>query len=267
MTTSTAPDGTVYLIPSEAEQQVQFEEFAQITQFHREQGKKIVLVQGLGFVGSAVAAVVASARDAQGQPLYFVIGVDLPIPSAYWKVGHLNKGLIPITSPDPELPTLTEKAVLGTKNLQATVSQQAYSLADVIVVDIHLDVKNRLSATKVDVDLDSFGAGIRAIGRSMRPDALVLNVARNGEVTILAASDVAARGVGGDPTGVGIRGAQTFDEPRGGRDRGTGKDVRPGKRWIRADGQGVVGIDGVGGEQIPVGVQAHARPLFLPALG
>ena len=61
-----------------------------------------MVVQGLGFVGSAVAAVVAAARDEAGQPRYFVIGVDLPTPGGYWKVAKLNDGLVPFASPDPE---------------------------------------------------------------------------------------------------------------------------------------------------------------------
>jgi len=39
--------------------------------------RKKVCVQGLGFVGAAMAVAVASARSEQNQPLYDVVGVDL----------------------------------------------------------------------------------------------------------------------------------------------------------------------------------------------
>ena len=39
---------------------------------------KRVFVQGLGFVGSAMATAIAIPKDNKGDPLYFVTGVDLP---------------------------------------------------------------------------------------------------------------------------------------------------------------------------------------------
>ena len=173
---SIAPDGTVTSIPTEYTQQAQFDKLAQKVAWQRLEGRQIVVVQGLGFVGSAVAAVIAAARDGAGEPLHCVIGVDLPSPSGYWKVAKLNEGLTPIVSPDPDFPRLIHEAVCQTQNLYATVSEEAYALADVIVVDIQLDVRNRLvdSAAEIEINLDSFGAAMQTIGRYMRPDALVL---------------------------------------------------------------------------------------------
>ena len=103
---SIAPDGTVYPIPTVSTQQTQFDALVQEVEKQRAQGRQIVVVQGLGFVGSAVAAVIAAARDESGNPLYFVLGLDLPSPSGYWKVAKINDGLVPIVSPDLELPQL-----------------------------------------------------------------------------------------------------------------------------------------------------------------
>jgi len=47
-------------------------------------GLPVVCVQGLGFVGAAMAIVVASASDQAGNPRFNVIGVDLPLPKE-WK--------------------------------------------------------------------------------------------------------------------------------------------------------------------------------------
>lgn len=173
---SAAPDGTLYPIPTESEQKTQFHRLAEKAGSHRKQGRQIVVVQGLGFVGSAVAAVIASAKDEAELPLYFVIGVDLPSPSGYWKVAKLNNGLAPMVSPDPELPQLIREAVQNTENLCATASEEAYALADVILIDIPLDVRNRLTekAADIEIGLDSFAKAIRMVGRYMRADALVL---------------------------------------------------------------------------------------------
>ena len=40
--------------------------------------RKTVCVQGLGFVGSAMALAIANAKNREGHPLYNVIGVDIP---------------------------------------------------------------------------------------------------------------------------------------------------------------------------------------------
>lgn len=166
----------VFPIPDETEQKALYAELCQKAQWHRDQGRKIVIVQGLGFVGFAVAAVIANATDSSGHPLYFVIGVELPTADSYWKVGKLNDGLTPIVSPDPELPRLIHESVHERKNLYGTVSEQAYSLADIIVVDVPLDVIGR-SVQKpedIQIDIESFKAAVKVIGRFMRHDALVL---------------------------------------------------------------------------------------------
>lgn len=173
---SVAPDGTVYAIPDPPALEAAYRQLAQRAETCRQQGRQVVVVQGLGFVGAAVAATLAGTVDAAGRLLYFVVGVDLPSPSAYWKVARLNEGASPITSPDPELGALIHKSVQVHQNLCATVCEQAYALADVIVVNIQLDVTDRteFTAAKLDLDLDRFRAGLRTIGRFMRPEALVL---------------------------------------------------------------------------------------------
>ncbi len=129
-----------------------------------------------GSSGTAVSAVIAGARDADGSPGHFVIGVDLGTPQSYWKVAALNDGHTPVVSPDPELGRLIEQGATGTGNLRATTCEEAYALADVIVVDVHLDVVSRAadSACDVLVDIEAFKAAVRTVGRLMRPEALVL---------------------------------------------------------------------------------------------
>lgn len=54
-------------------------------------GKKVVVVQGLGFVGSVMGLVVANALTEE----YAVIGIDLPTPASYWKIRSINEGVFP----------------------------------------------------------------------------------------------------------------------------------------------------------------------------
>jgi nucleotide sugar dehydrogenase len=168
---SRAPDGLEYAIPKSSEIDHQFRAIQE-----RARGKRVVAVQGLGFVGSAVAAVIASATNELGQPRWFVIGVDLPSPSGWWKIARMNEGRAPVTSPDPEFEALMHHGVHVTGNLCATAAEEAYALAEVIVVDVHLDVVDRRVhvAEDIQINLAAFQGAVRIVGRWMRPDALIL---------------------------------------------------------------------------------------------
>src|SRR5205085_2507801 len=126
-----APDATVHRIPSEAEVRSAFDEVARAAEEHRRGGGQVVAVQGLGFVGAAMAAAVAGATGDDGRPLHYVIGVDLPTEGSYWKVAKLNAGVTPMTSPDHSLDELVDRAVNVAENLRATTCEDAYALADV----------------------------------------------------------------------------------------------------------------------------------------
>ena len=170
MRESVAPDGSRYAVPAEAEAREQFKELQR-----RAAGfPKTVVVQGLGFVGAAVAAVIAGARDAAGRPLHFVIGTDLATPGSYWKVAKINAGEAPIGSPDPALRALIADGARVTGNLRATTYEEAYGLGDVIVVDLPLDVTEWRGGAEIEVGLPLFEAALGAIGRHMRAGALVV---------------------------------------------------------------------------------------------
>jgi nucleotide sugar dehydrogenase len=172
---SVAPDGTVYAIPSADEARSSFESIARAAREHRSRGGRVVVVQGLGFVGSAAAAVIADATETTGEHPYFVIGVDLATKASYWKVAKVAAGIPPVASTDPELDRLTRSGVHEVGNLHATTCEDAYALADVIVVDVHLDAHAGDGEDGgIRVDLDPFVAAIRTIGRAMQPDALVI---------------------------------------------------------------------------------------------
>lgn len=173
---SVAPDGSIHPIPSLAQLHREFEQIRLRAQAYSERSGTVVVVQGLGFVGSAVAAVVSAARDDAGSPRHFVIGVDLATPAAFWKVAKMNAGQVAFASPDPELSALIHEGANVARNLVATAVADSYALADVIVVDLPFDAADRfeLSASDIAVRLQPFEAGLRTVAEKMKPDALVL---------------------------------------------------------------------------------------------
>jgi UDP-N-acetyl-D-glucosamine dehydrogenase len=172
---SVAFDGSRYPIPDAGAREEAFARLEERAQAARAEGMRVVVVQGLGFVGAVMAAVVANSTLA-GRPRYFVIGVDLPAPMAYWKVGMLLEGRAPVVSEDPAIQTYVDRAVRERGNLTAIADERAYGLADVVVVDVQLDVAGRVfeTAAAVDLDMEPFKAAIRAVGRHLDPAALVL---------------------------------------------------------------------------------------------
>ena len=98
----------------------------------RNSGKKIVVVQGLGFVGAVMSLVCANAITQE----YAVIGIDLANESTYWKIKSINDGIFPLVADDPKIAQFFENA--KTKgNFLATCDPLAYQYADVIIVDIN----------------------------------------------------------------------------------------------------------------------------------
>ena len=136
-------------------------------------GKKVVVVQGLGFVGSVMGLVVANALTEE----YAVIGIDLPSVASYWKICSINEGVFPVLASDPKISEYYENS-RKKKNYYATFDPYVYSRADVIVVDINLDVKKQpgsgKDANEYSVDLTPFKKAIESIGNNCKPDVLVL---------------------------------------------------------------------------------------------
>mgnify|MGYP001613646700 CR=1 FL=1 len=136
-------------------------------------GKKVVVVQGLGFVGSVMGLVVANALTEE----YAVIGIDLPTAASYWKIRSINEGVFPVIASDPKI-ELYYRNAQKKKNYYATYDAYAYSRAAVVVVDINLDVKKQSSAKNdpgdYSVDLAPFKKAIEAIGNNCKEDVLVL---------------------------------------------------------------------------------------------
>lgn len=137
--------------------------------------RQTVVVQGLGFVGSAMVGALAITKNNQGLPLYNVIGVDLGDEQNYWKIGLVNQGKPPVKSTDCNL---QDAFIYGKKsgNLMASFSSSAYSVADIIVVDIHLDiVKAELGNTSsYEFSYEIYKKALAQIASVCKEDVLLL---------------------------------------------------------------------------------------------
>jgi len=135
--------------------------------------KKIIVIQGLGFVGSVMSLVCANSINEE----YAVIGVDLPTEHGKRVVDNLNSGVFPLTATDPKIKELFDRA-RAKNNFIATTNLEAYRYANIIIIDINLDVikNNNFSGKIIDykVDLSSFEKAIKTIGENCREDCLIL---------------------------------------------------------------------------------------------
>jgi UDP-N-acetyl-D-glucosamine dehydrogenase len=137
------------------------------------EGKRIVVVQGLGFVGAVMSLVCANAIKED----YAVIGIDLANEETYWKIKSINEGHFPLIADDPKINEFFDNAKIK-GNIYATYDSKAYSYADFIIVDINLDVQKSSSENNAleafDVDLGGFKRAIAVIGENCKEDVTVL---------------------------------------------------------------------------------------------
>ncbi len=173
---SIAPDGTKYPLPKEEENVKERQEILRITEEQRKKGRKIVTVQGMGFVGCVMASVIADATNDNGETIYFVHGHQRPSRRSFWKVPVINTGEAPVSSSDPEIPEIFKRCVVEKDSLRATWENTAYEVADVVVVDIQLDATKPAfgEAEKGYCDVSHFREGMRTLGQHIKPDCLVL---------------------------------------------------------------------------------------------
>jgi nucleotide sugar dehydrogenase len=136
--------------------------------------KKIVVIQGLGFVGSIMLAAVSLARNRDGQRKYAVIGIDLPDSNNYWKIGRINRGLIPVISEDILLGKVYSESY-NSGSIMATTNSYVYEIADIIVVDINLDIQKKLGRSiERKVNMGSYKKTIKFLSQKIKPNCLLI---------------------------------------------------------------------------------------------
>jgi len=142
---SISPDGIKYPLPKEEDYKNEIDRIEKLVARARKKGLEIVVVMGLGFVGSVMAAIVADTTGKNGKSGKFVIGMQRPSTRSYWKIPKLNEGISPVKAEDPEVDPMISRCVLEKKTLVATFVYDVLKLADVVVVDVQLDyAKNEL---------------------------------------------------------------------------------------------------------------------------
>jgi len=175
-TYSVSPSGEKFALPTPADYKAELKRLKTLVARNRREGREIVVVVGVGFVGAVMAAVVADSADAKGKPRKFVIGMQRPSPRSYWKIPLLNRGVSPVKSEDPEVDELIGRCVKTKKTLVATFTYDALTLADVVVVDVQCDyLKNDLGNCRTGAaDMEALEASMAVIAEKIPKDALVL---------------------------------------------------------------------------------------------
>jgi len=173
---SVSPDGEKYPLPAKEEYATEYKRIEGLVNKARGEGKEIVVVMGVGFVGAVMAAIVADTRNSGGQNSKFVIGCQRPSTRSYWKIPKLNAGVSPVKAEDPEVDELIGRCVNDTKTLVATYNSDCLEFADVVVVDVQCDftkadMGNMSSGT---ADMAALEATMRTIGKKIPPHCLVL---------------------------------------------------------------------------------------------
>jgi len=137
-------------------------------------GRRVVAVQGLGFVGAGMAAALSEARRDDGTPRFAVIGVDLASPEHYWKIARTQQARPPISSDDARIEVAYARAGAA-GNLTATFSAAAYAVADVVVIDVNLDItKSPNDPRRYSFSYDQYLRAIETVAGSVREGTLVI---------------------------------------------------------------------------------------------
>jgi nucleotide sugar dehydrogenase len=174
---SISPQGEHFPLPQPADYSAEMARIRKLVEQARSEGKEIVVVMGVGFVGAVMAAVIADAVDRRtGKPSKFVIGCQRPSPRSYWKIPLLNRGQAPVRAEDPEVDAIFARCVRDKRTLVATYNSDCLSLADVVVVDVQCDfLKNELGNMRTgETEMSALEATMRTIGEKVPPHCLVL---------------------------------------------------------------------------------------------
>jgi nucleotide sugar dehydrogenase len=174
---SVTPSGEKFPIPQEKDYPAEFKRIEALAMAARKEGKEIVVVMGVGFVGAVMAAIVADTKDEKtGKCSKFVIGCQRPSPRSYWKIPLLNRGQSPVKAEDPQVDQMIARCVTETKTLVATYNSDCLSLADCVVVDVQCDyTKHDLGNMRTgETEMSALEVTMRTIGQKIPPHCLVL---------------------------------------------------------------------------------------------
>jgi len=173
---SVSPSGEKFPLPQKAEYALEKQRIGNLVKAARSDGKEIVVVMGVGFVGAVMAAIVADTEDQDGKPSKFVIGCQRPSLRSYWKIPMLNRGQSPVKAEDPEVDRMIERCVKQKKTLTASYNSDVLEFADVVVVDVQCDfAKQDLGYMRTgEADMAALEATLKTIGEKIPAHCLTL---------------------------------------------------------------------------------------------
>ncbi|WP_333656359.1 nucleotide sugar dehydrogenase [Dissulfurispira sp.] len=104
-----------------------------------------------------------------------VIGIDLPDEQNFWKIMRANMGKPPVLSTDENMNHVYKNAYEN-RNMMATYSTYAFSKADIVVIDINLDVKKRYVGNPYDYifTYENFKSAIKTVADNISENTLVV---------------------------------------------------------------------------------------------
>lgn len=174
---SISPSGEKFPIPQQDDYAAEFERISALADAARQDGKEIVVVMGVGFVGAVMAAIIADTVDkTTGKPGKFVIGCQRPSTRSYWKIPMLNRGQSPVKAEDPNVDPMIARCVNDKKTLVATYNSDCLSLADCVVVDVQCDFSKRSlgNLRTGQAEMKALEATLKTIGHKVQPECLTL---------------------------------------------------------------------------------------------
>ena len=121
---SVSPQGEVFSLPAMADYDAEYARVQALAEAARAEGKEVVVVMVVGFVGAVMAAIVADSVGPDGKPSKFVIGCQRPSSRSFWKIPLLNRGVSPVKAEDPQVDLLIGRCVLDKKTLTASYNSQ-----------------------------------------------------------------------------------------------------------------------------------------------
>ena len=173
---SISPEGEKFAIPEKKDYKAEYKRIEDLVTQARKEGREIVVVMGVGFVGAVMAAIIADTKDENGRYTKFVIGCQRPSTRSYWKIPLLNRGISPVKAEDPEVDELIGRTVKEARTLIATYNSDCLKLADCVVVDVQCDyTKYDLGNMRSgEADMAALEATMKTIGGKIPPHCLVL---------------------------------------------------------------------------------------------
>ncbi|MDP2647266.1 MAG: hypothetical protein Q8P24_20220 [Desulfobacterales bacterium] len=186
-TNSISPYGEAFPLPQPEDYAHELERLKALVADHRAQGREIVVVMGVGFVGAVMAGIIADSVKKAPNPLpithyplpisgKFVIAMQRPSPRSFWKIPLMNKGIAPVEAEDPEVAPMIARCVLEKKTLTATYTYDALCLADVVVVDVQCDYFKETfgNCRQGHAEIAALEESLKVLGEKIQPHCLVL---------------------------------------------------------------------------------------------